>query len=147
MIQQNHYSSSPLVKLPVAQHGLFVHAFLIPASRRKGGNCLMQLFWTCFHLQWAPIKYSELLVPMGFFSPFLMCFGLPGTWISFMQQHQLMSPRLGLYETCHIFWDGYTAGCCLSGIKVARACALTSAACRNVTQLYTCLLSKNWKSW
>lgn len=87
----------------------------------------MQLSWTCFHLQWAPVSYSELLVPTGFLSPFLMCFGLPGTGISFMQQQQIMRQRLGLFETCHIFWDGYTPGCCLSVIKVAKVYALTAS--------------------
>lgn len=37
------------------------------------------------------------------------------------------SSWLGLFETCHIFWDGYTPACCLSGIKVAKAYALTGS--------------------
>lgn len=87
----------------------------------------MQLSWSCFHLQWAPVRYSELLVPMGFLSPFLMCFDLSGTRISFRQQQQLMRHRPGLFETSPIFWVGYISGCCLCGIKEAKAYALAGS--------------------
>lgn len=73
------------------------------------------------------IRYSDLLVPIGLLSPFLMCFGLPGTGISFRQQQKLMRQSLGFFETCNIFWYGYTPGWCLSGIKVANAYALTGS--------------------